>query len=65
YWMREKKAELIEIPNLGEIFNVHIVFSKKIITNAQFEKINKRLQALKSDKTFEQIAKKYGLTLAK
>ncbi|WP_413578121.1 substrate-binding periplasmic protein [Bdellovibrio sp. HCB290] len=61
YWVREKKSKLVEVPDLGESFSVHIIFSKKLFSKDEFTRIQKRFNELIDNKTIETIGKKYNL----
>ncbi|MBO9668557.1 MAG: transporter substrate-binding domain-containing protein [Bdellovibrio sp.] len=65
YWIKSTGSSLIEVPNLSDETNYHIIFSRLEFTDEEFEKINQRLTKMIDDKTIHKIAAKYNLTAIK
>lgn len=58
------RTPLQEIPNMGETFDLHLTFSKKAVSQKDFERIQKALRKIKSTEAFKGLADKYKIQTA-
>lgn len=60
-WLKKNRSPVIEVPQLGEDAEYAIFFSKKTVSEEQFNILQNHLTELRKNKVLDSIAKRYQL----